>query len=213
MAVNLFVGCGDRLYASDNEYGIPSLIMEGQPESSILYPVCLWGHKGKYRNLVKTYLFYLPDKSIKGLSKNPLKVILSGCEEVAELNFTVNDNTPPAIAIEATYQKRWISRNLQERGFKVWVDLNVSRRYADLNLMGVPKGYNGFITRGYEDRIQDIAFELSLAKQVSGLDHPNMAVYGGGKKVQDFCEKHLLHHIWDLSHENKNGLEKGGGHE
>jgi hypothetical protein len=34
--------------------------------------------------------------------------------------------------------------------------------------------------------------ELQIAKEISGLEKPNLCVYGGSKKVKDFCNKHSL---------------------
>ena len=81
------------------------------------------------------------------------------------------------IKIERIYQKRWISRSLQECGIKVWIDLNVSRRYAELNLIGVPIGYNAFITRGYADRIDDLNYEYTLAQRISLKDNPRLSFH------------------------------------
>jgi hypothetical protein len=212
MMINTNKCNGDRLYASDNSDGIPSLLLEGQPERSLLLPVCLWGHKGHLREQVKTYLFYLEDKQFKGLCSNFKKIILSGCEEAGELNLTINDCMPRAIAIERIYQKRYVSRSLQECGIKVWVDLNVSRTYAYLNLLGVPSGYNAFITRGYEDRIVDLEFEFQLAQKVSGQIWPNMIVYGGGKQVKEFCHAHNIIYIQNyMTLRHSDILNKRGG--
>lgn len=74
----------------------------------------------------------------------------------------------------------------------MWVDLKVSEKYRELNLLGVPDGYNAFATRGYSDNIAGLTVELEIAKRVSGSDHPNMLVYGGGKGAKEFCCKHGL---------------------
>ncbi|MGM9832409.1 MAG: DUF4417 domain-containing protein [Candidatus Limisoma sp.] len=212
MFINSMVADGDRLYASDNNFGIPSLLLDLQPEKSILLPVCLWGHKGKFSEPVKTYLFYTYDNVFNGLINNFKKIVLSGCEEVSELNFTINDMTPMAIAIERTYQKRWISRSLQECGIKVWVDLNVSPRYAELNLIGIPSGYNAFITRGYANRIGDLNYEYTLAQRISQKENPNFVVYGGGRAAQNFCIEHKAVYIPDfMTERHKIIVQKKGG--
>ena len=56
----------------------------------------------------------------------------------------------------------------------------------------MPDGYNAFATRGYSDNIAGLSAELEIAKRVSGYDHPNMLVYGGGKGAKEFCCKHGL---------------------
>lgn len=215
MISNFMVADGDRIYASDNKYGIPSLLLDIQPEKSILLPIYLWGHKGRLSKPIKTYIFYTYDNVFNGLVKDFKKIVLSGCEEVSELNFTINDMTPMAIAIERIYQKRWISRSLQECGIKVWIDLNVSRRYAELNLIGVPIGYNAFITRGYADRINDLNYEYTLAQRISQKDNPNFAVYGGGKAAENFCIEHKAFYIPDYMTERHQIIvqKKGGKNE
>lgn len=77
-------------------------------------------------------------------------------------------------------------------GIAVWVDLKVSDKYREYNLLGVPDGYNAFATRGYSDNIPSLETELEIARRVSGCNTPNMLVYGGGKKAQDFCANHGL---------------------
>ncbi|MCC8039207.1 MAG: DUF4417 domain-containing protein [Bacteroidales bacterium] len=209
-----FNGPGDRIYASSNEYGIPSLIKECQPHHSIELPISIWGEKGRSRITPKTYLFYQYDKNtFDRLIQKPEEIVLSGCESIGEVNFTVNDMTPMAIALERTYQKRYIARYVQECGIPVWVDLNVSRRYAEINLIGVPNGYNAFVTRGYSDRIDDLDFEYQLAQRISGKAHPNMAVYGGGQKAEKFCQEHELIYIYDSTTERHVHLREKGGHQ
>jgi hypothetical protein len=118
---------------------------------------------------------------------------------------------PRAIAAERIYQKRYVSRALQECGIKVWVDLNVSPRYADLNLAGVPQGYNAFVTRGYADRISDLAFEYQLAQRVSGRLFPNFMVYGGGQSAELFCREHSAIYVPDyMSIRSREIRQKGG---
>ena len=212
MHINCMAADGDRIYASNNEYGIPSLLLDKQPEKSIKLPVCLWGHIGRIRTTISTYLFYLEDKEFNGLMRDFKRIVLTGCEEVAELNLTINDMTPKAIAIERIYQKRWISRSLQECGINVWVDLNVSRRYAEENLLGVPAGYNAFITRGYADRIDDLEYEYSLAQRVSGKILPNFVVYGGGKDIEQFSVEHSAIYIPEyMTDRHKQISQKKGG--
>ena len=58
--------------------------------------------------------------------------------------------------------------------------------------MGIPEGYNAFFTRGYESRLNNLEKELVIAQEISGLDNPNLVVYGGGKKAKEFCYKKNL---------------------
>ena len=61
--------------------------------------------------------------------------------------------------------------------------------------MGIPQGYNAFFTRGYTDRIDRLEEEVQQAKDISGLECPNLIIYGGGKKVKDVAIAHNLVYV------------------
>lgn len=182
----------DRLYPSDNEYEIPTLRIDRQPENGLLLPFAPWGANARRKKTIATYHFYVDDYRFQNIWLHPEKLIACGCREVVEPNFTLHLNMPIAYGLQLLYKKRWIARWLQECGIGVWVDLKVSEKYRELNLLGVPDGYNAFATRGYSDNIAGLTAELEIAKRVSGCDHPNMVVYGGGKGAKEFCCKHGL---------------------
>ena len=69
--------------------------------------------------------------------------------------------------------------------------------------MGIPEGYNAFFTRGYADRISHLEEELDIARAISGLDAPNLIIYGGGAKIHEFCAKHNLVYIEQYMQEKK----------
>lgn len=182
----------DRLYPSDNEYEIPILRIDRQPEKGLLLPFAPWGANSRRKKNIATYHFYVDDYRFQNIWLHPEKLLACGCREAVEPNFTLHLNMPIAFGLQLLYKKRWISRWLQECGIGVWVDLKVSEKFRELNLLGVPSGYNAFATRGYADNIPGLARDLEIARKVSGLDQPNMLVYGGGKKAKEFCEKHGL---------------------
>jgi hypothetical protein len=64
--------------------------------------------------------------------------------------------------------------------------------------MGIPAGYNAFATRGYAEGLQYLKAELDIAKEISGLEIPNLIVYGGGNKIKTFCHENNLLYIHDL---------------
>ncbi len=182
----------DRIYPSDNEFGIPTLLLDQQPSNGLLLPFSGWGSSPRCKKGIATYHFYVDDYRFEALWKNPARLIHSGCKEIIEPNYTLHLAMPIAYGLHLIYKKRWIARWLQDFGIKVWVDLKVSSKYRDLNQLGVPKGYNAFATRGYSDDIKSLEEEYEIAQFISGLSNPNMIVYGGGKNAQRFCRHYGL---------------------
>lgn len=182
----------NRIFASDNEFEIPTLLLKRQPSNGLLLPIAPWGASPRTKKGISTYHFYVDDYRFENIWKRPDKVTFSGCRELVEPNFTLHLNLPLAYGLHLIYKKRWLARWFQEMGIDVWVDLKVSDKYREYNLLGVPDGYNAFATRGYSDNIPSLDIELDIARRVSGCDTPNMLVYGGGKKAQEFCQKYGL---------------------
>lgn len=186
---------GDRLYNSDNKYDIPLLLLEQQPENGVLLPFSPWGADSRQRKGVATYHFYVEDYRFEAIWKNPLIVLEGGTQAIVEPNLSLFDTTPIAYGLQQIYKKRWIARYYQECGIKVYADLNVARKFYEYNRMGIPKGYNAFATRGYADRIEYLLEEIQIAKEISGKDHPNMLVYGGGAKVEQIAKENGVIYI------------------
>ena len=178
---------GDRIYPSDNEYDIPVLRMDRQPESGLLLPFAGWGTDTRAKKGIDTYHFYVDDYRFEKIWKDPTIVLNSGCSDLVEPNLSLFDTTPVAYGLQQIYKKRWISRYLQECGVRVYADLNVAKKFYKYNRMGIPDGYNAFATRGYTDRQEYLKMEIQIAREISGFDKPNMIVYGGGEKIKELC--------------------------
>jgi hypothetical protein len=192
---NTLINVEDVLYPSDNFYEIPCLRMDRQPRALRL-PLSPYG-LGRKTKEASTIHFYVDDYRFESVWRNPAKILAGNVSDIIEPNFSLFDTTPLAYGIHLIYKKRWIARYLQECGINVYVDLNVSSKFDKFNIMGVPSGYNAFATRGtrgFVDRLND---ELKLAQDLSGLEIPNLIVYGGGKAIQEFCTTHSLLYIYD----------------
>ena len=197
---------GDYLYPTDNEWEVPLLLDDNQPVHLEL-PFAPWGAEARYKKDITTYHFYTDDYRFEALYKNPIKLLESGCRAIVEPNNSIHDQTPAAYAIYQIYRKRYLARYLQECGLQVWVDLNVSPKHEELNALGVPKGYNAFFTRGVTGWIPTLERHLAMAQRISGLEKPNLIVYGGGDDIKDWCrEKGLL---WVHEYMNNRMREKG----
>lgn len=96
-----------------------------------------------------------------------------------------------------------ISRYFQECGILVYADLNVSVKFMEYNKLGIPKGYNAFFTRGYNGRLEYLKMELEVAREISGLETPNLLVYGGGDEIRKFCTDSSLVYVQDFINSKK----------
>ena len=194
---------GDYVYPSDNEWGIPVLLTDNQPVHVEL-PINPWGVEGRYKKMMTCYHFYVDDYRFEALFRDPIALLMSGCKQIVEPNVSIHDNTPKPFALWQIYRKRFLARYFQECGVQVFADLNVSHRFAEFNRLGIPDGYNAFFTRGVTGWIPNLELNLEMAKRISGLDHPNLNVYGGGKDIEDWCHKNQLTYFGEfISHTKK----------
>lgn len=192
----------DVLYDSNNEFDIPNLLLDHQA-GHLELPLSPWGANSRLRKDVATYHFYVDDYRFEALFKDPIKLVTSGCKTVVEPNCSLHDQTPIAWGLQLLYKKRFLSRYLQECGINVYVDLNVSHKFIEYNKMGIPKGYNAFFTRGLDGWMESLNSDFKTAQEISGLESPNLSVYGGGEEIQEFCRQHSLLYVTDFINAKK----------
>lgn len=116
-------------------------------------------------------------------------VVNTKCVSVVEPNFTITDQMPYPVALYRVYQKRWLARYWQSKGIEVIADLNVSRNYMAVNMLGIPEGWSSYATRGYNDRLDDLEAEIKAAIKRAGHEKISFYVYGGGEKVREYCRE------------------------
>ena len=192
---------GDFVYPSNNEFDIPTLLTDNMPVHLEL-PLNPWGAEARYKKGITTYHFYVDDYRFEQLFKDPIKLLESGCKAIVEPNCSTHDQTPMAYAIWQTYRKRYLCRYLQECGLQIWVDLNVSPHFEEVNALGVPQGYNAFCTRGVSGWLPTTERHWQMAQRISGLEKPNMFVYGGGDDVAEWCKQHDVVHVKEYINRN-----------
>lgn len=197
---------GDFRYPTDNIYEIPRLLTDNQPVHTEL-PFAPWGAESRHKMGIATYHFYVDDYRFEQLYRDPILLLRSGCRQVIEPNNSIHDQTPMAWAIYQTYRKRYLARYLQECGIQVWVDLNVSPRFEELNMLGVPSGYNAFYTRGVTGWIPTLERHWQMAQRISGLNNPNFCVYGGGKEIEAWCHGHAVVYMDEYMNRNRKKAE------
>ncbi len=171
------------LHPTDNEWGVPQLMIERQPDQ-IIAPIVRWGSVSRKTKHGGTWCFYVDDYRFgvwETLAERVAKTNPAAC---VEPNYSAFDWTPRAHVLWDIYRKRRIARELQLLQVPVWVDLCMPREHFDLALLGVPKGWKYYATRSFEARHDEIEHEYRLAADHCGSE-PIMLVYGGGKKTAD----------------------------
>lgn len=177
----------DAVFQGD-KYGIPLLDLSKQAEF-IVPPVRMWGQNTRRQVFTGTFGFYVKDYKFSALWKHPENLLFSGCQTIIEPNFSTSDEMPEAVGIFGIYQKRWLARFWQTKGINVIVDLNVSEKFLETNLLGVPDGWSSFATRAQKGSNNLLKTMFDLACYKAGNNPKLFLVYGGGKEIESMCNQ------------------------
>lgn len=186
----------DQIFPVDPEggdWGIP-VLDDSMQAQSVDIPFLCWGEQKRTLDLQGngTLHFFTDDYRYgNSIYEHPEKILKHHPRNIVEPNFSLYLDMAPAFGLQAIYKKRVVSRMMQDRGIRVFVDLNVAQSFIKLNLIGVPKGWRSFCTRGYSDRLPGLALEYEIAQHSAALGgrKPLFVVYGGGSKCRDFCKE------------------------
>lgn len=137
----------DALFATDNALGIP-LLDVGLQATYVHLPVRTWGSVKRNQVMRGTWHFYTDDYRFEALWTDPSGVVNSECNAAVEPNFSTSEQMPEVVGWYQIYRKRWLARYWQSHGIPVFVDLNVAPRFYYANLLGVPRGWRSWMTRG-----------------------------------------------------------------
>ena len=186
----------DSLFPTDNELEIPTLRLDMQPKSCAI-PFVLFGEQRRSFKMggTGTLCFYTEDYRFNTVYEHPEKIVAMQPANIVEPNFSLYDETPIAFGMQQIYKKRWIGRAMQMKGIRVFVDLCCSPKFYKLNLLGVPRGYQSFCTRGYSHQVEHLAFELEIARMVADGRDVLFVCYGGGQPCKDFCRENGLIYV------------------
>ncbi len=178
----------DSLFDSNNEFEVPNLLLDVQPEGCEI-PFLCFGEQKRTTDMCGsgTLHFYTDDYRWQSVFEHPEKILAHHPANIVEPNFSLYNETPVAFGMQAVYKKRWVARVMQERGIGVFVDLNVANKFYAMNLLGVPVGYSHFCTRGYSDRLPALEFEHQIARTMANGNPLTFVVYGGGREVKAWC--------------------------
>lgn len=182
----------DTLFPTDNDWEIPVLDDTMQAQE-VAIPMQKWGEQARVLDLKGngTIHFFTDDYKFSALYEDPSKLANAHPRNIVEPNFSLYLDMAPAFGLQAIYKKRVIARMMQDRGIRVFVDLNVAQKFIKLNLIGVPRGWRAFATRGYSDRVGGLELEYRIAEASASFAgrKPLFVVYGGGQVCKDFCKE------------------------
>jgi hypothetical protein len=134
-----------------------------------------------------TWLFYVDDYKFNRIWDNPEMVINSNCTVCAEVNYSDCSQDPLALILWNTYKKRWLACLWQSRGIRIMVDMCANEQFMKENLIGVPKGWRAFASRGWNRNVDGLLAQYEAACEIAGDRAPLFLVYGGGQLVKDAC--------------------------
>ena len=203
----------DQLFPSDNILEVPTL-REDMQAKAVQIPFVCFGEQRRTYDMqgTGTLHFYTDDYRFRAIYEHPDRILQHNPANIVEPNFSLFNDTPIAFGLQHIYKKRFLARACQEKGIKVFVDLNVAPKYYKVNLLGVPRGWSSYCTRGYQDRINQTAFELEMARQWADGNPLTFVVYGGGKPVQQFCRDRCRRSPWFRSRRDScRGHRRGHG--
>ena len=187
----------DAIFPSRNDLDIPELLPAYQATSLVL-PAVVWGDVARTTRMPGTWMFYTDDYKFNALWKSPENLVNNTRPaQVIEVNYSMGKNTPTAWVHGLLYKKRWLSRYWQSQGIKIIVDLFVAERFFETNLLGVPKGWKAYSTRGHSNDLDRMDDYFERACGHAGTKDILFLIYGGGKKVAEHCKERLWNHIPD----------------
>lgn len=180
----------DTIFPADNDLEIPTLRMDMQARGCEI-PFLAFGEQKRTYDMANagTLHFYVDDYRFNAIFEHPSKIMQHHPANIVEPNFSLFNEMPISFGLQAIYKKRWIARAVQERGVRVFVDLNVAQKFYMLNMIGVPQGWRSFCTRGYSDRLNNLEFEYNLAKEWSQDNDLLFVIYGGGADCRHFAQR------------------------
>ena len=180
----------DQLFPTDNDLEIPTLDIDMQAKECQT-PFLCFGEQRRTFNLngAGSLHFYTDDYRFSAIYEHPEKILQHHPAVIVEPNFSLYNEMPVSFGLQAIYKKRWIARCMQGKGIGVFVDLNVAQKFYQLNMIGVPRGWRAFATRGYSDRMNNLAFEYSIAKDWANGKEPLFVIYGGGDTCRRFAQE------------------------
>lgn len=180
----------DVIFPSENDLEIPTLDISMQAKMCEI-PFLAFGEQKRTYDMCNsgTLHFYVDDYRFNSIYEKPEKILKHHPASIVEPNFSLFNEMPISFGLQAIYKKRWVARMMQEKGLRVFVDLNVAQKYYALNMIGVPRGWSAYCTRGYSDRMYNLEFEYRLATEWAEGNKILFVIYGGGRECRNFAQR------------------------
>ena len=194
----------DAIFPHTSDLEIPILLPNCQADFVDL-PVRGWGSVSRRTRFQGTWHFYVDDYKFSALWKHPETLLKSKAINAVEPNFSTDFQMPYPVVLYRIYQKRWLSRYWQEKGIGIFVDLNVPMEWAELNLNGVPTGWQAYATAANDNRLETLEAHSKIAMEHSMGRDIRFLVYGGSDKTAKMCEENGWVHVRDARNEVDNG--------
>ncbi|MHC4120280.1 MAG: DUF4417 domain-containing protein [Planctomycetota bacterium] len=200
MSANPVTESPDAIFPHTADLEIP-LLLENRQADFIDLPVRGWGTVSRRSRFQGTWHFYIDDYKFRALWNKPEALLKTKAINVVECNFSTDLQMPYPVVLYRIYQKRWLARYWQEKGKGVFVDLSVPDNWAELNLEGVPRGWQAYATAANDDRLStlqghaDIALEHAMGRDI------RLLVYGGADKTAEMCADNGWVHVRDARNE------------
>jgi len=180
----------DQFFPTSNDLEIPDLDLDLQATEAQRPFLCFGEQKRTFNlNGSGSLHFYTDDYRFNAVYEHPEKILQHNPANIVEPNFSLFNEMPVSFGLQAIYKKRWIARCMQSKGIGIFVDLNVAQKFYQLNMIGVPRGWRAFATRGYSDRLNNLAFEYSIAEDWAEGKKPLFVIYGGGDVCRRFAQQ------------------------
>jgi len=181
------------------------ILMEGRQADFIDLPVRGWGSVSRQTKFQGTWHFYVDDYKFSTLWKKPDTILNTKAINFVEPNFSTDEQMPYSVVLYRIYQKRWMARYWQEKGLGCFVDLSVPKKWEDLNMEGVPKGWCSYATAANDLRLDTLERHAMIARRHSLWQPLRFLVYGGGPLTAKVCERNDWVHVRDARNEARNG--------
>jgi len=176
-------------FPSSNSLGVPDLLL-GEVDAcppAVPAPLVTWGAISRRSAMPGMWLFYVDDYRFAGLWSDPDALLRTTAVAAAEVNFTIGEDTPRAEALWHLYRKRWLSRYWQAHQVSVWVDVHVAHAHESVALLGVPTGWQRWVTSGMGRTVHELDHELAMVVEHTCGNPYTLLVYGGGAASEQWC--------------------------
>ena len=175
------------IYPADNPWDVPTLRPEFAPRT-VVAPIVAWGTVAATFHNPGTWHCYVYDRRFQSLLEHPERLFVTGCCAAVEPNVSTDDNEPRWSVLAGIARKRTVARAWQDGGLGVFADVNVAPDHRDLALLGVPRSFGAYATRGKAARPGDLIDDHAFVRaHYDGLGDPLLLVVGGGATIREVC--------------------------